>query len=150
LLAALLSIPTGDRYPALDLTPQKRKEKTLKALVAQVEGLAAWQPVLMAVEDAHWSDPTSLELLDLTVDRVPRLPVLLIITFRPEFAPPWVGRSNVTSLILNRLPPRQRAEMVTRVTEGKALTREIADQIVERTDGIPLFIEELTKAIAGR
>jgi class 3 adenylate cyclase/tetratricopeptide (TPR) repeat protein len=147
LLAALLSIPIGDHYRALDLTPQKLKEKTLKALVAQVEGLVARQPVLMVVEDAHWIDPTSLELLDLTVDRVPRLPVLLIITFRPEFAPPWVGRSHVTSLILNRLPPRQRAEMVARVTEGKALPREIADQIVERTDGIPLFIEELTKAI---
>jgi class 3 adenylate cyclase len=147
LLAGLLSIFVGDRYPALDLTPQKRKEKTLKALVAQVEGLAARQPVLMVVEDAHWIDPTSLELLDLTVDRVSSLPVLLIITFRPEFAPPWVGRSHVTSLILNRLPRRQRAEMVAGVTEGKALPKEIADQIVERTDGIPLFIEELTKAV---
>jgi class 3 adenylate cyclase len=146
-LAALLSIPIGDRYPPLHLTPQKRKEKTLKALMAQVEGLAARRPVLMVVEDAHWIDPTSLELLDLTVDRVPSVQVLLIITFRPEFTPPWIGRSHVTSLILNRLPRRQRAEMVAGVTEGKALPREITNQIVERTDGIPLFIEELTKAV---
>jgi class 3 adenylate cyclase len=147
LLAALLSIPTGDRFPALDLTPQKRKEKTLLALVAQVEGLAARQPVLMSVEDAHWIDPTSLELLDLIIDRVSTLPVLVIITYRPEFTPPWIGRSHVTSHVLNRLPRRQRAEMVARVTEGKALPSEIADQIVERTDGVPLFIEELTKAV---
>jgi class 3 adenylate cyclase/predicted ATPase len=147
LLAALLSIPTGERYPALDLTPQKRKEKTLLSLVAQLEGLAARQPVLMAVEDAHWIDPTSLELLDLIIERTAALPVLLTITYRPEFKPPWIGRSHVTSLVLNRLPRRQRVEMVARVTEGKALPREIADQIVERTDGIPLFIEELTKAV---
>jgi tetratricopeptide (TPR) repeat protein len=147
LLGALLSISTRERSPALDLTPQKRKEKTLKALMAQVEGLAARQPVLMVLEDAHWIDPTSLELLDLTVDRVPHLPVLLIITYRPEFTPRWIGRSQVTSLILNRLPPRQRVEMVARVIEGKALPKEIADQIIERTDGIPLFIEEMTKAV---
>ena len=147
LLAALLSLPTGERYPPLDLTPQKRKEKTLRALVAQVEGLAARQPVLMLFEDAHWSDPTSLELLDLIIDRVPTLPVLLIVTFRPEFTPPWVGRPHVTSLGLNRLPPRQRAEMIAGVTGGKALPKEIADQIVDRTDGVPLFVEELTKAV---
>jgi class 3 adenylate cyclase/predicted ATPase len=147
LIAALLSIPTGDRCPPLDLTPRKRKEKTLKALMAQVEGLAARQPVLMVVEDAHWSDPTSLELFDLTVDRVPSLPVLLLITYRPEFMPPWIGRSHVTSLILNRLPRRQRAEMVASMTAGKTLPKAIADQIVERTDGIPLFIEELTKTV---
>ena len=98
LLADLLSIPTGDRYPPLDLTPQKRKEKTLQALLAQVEGLAARQPVLMVFEDVHWSDPTTRELLDLLIDRVPTLPVLLIITFRPEFTPPWVGRPHVTML----------------------------------------------------
>ena len=115
--------------------------------MAQVEGLAALQPVLMVVEDAQWIDPTSLEVLDLMVDRVPNLPVLLIITFRPDFTPPWLGRSHVTSLVLNRLPPRQRAEMVARVTEGKALPKAVADKIVERTDGIPLFIEELTKAV---
>ncbi len=147
LLAALLSIPAGERYPPLDLTPQKQRERTLQALVAQVEGLAARQPVLMLFEDAHWSDPTSLELLDLIIDQAPALRVLLIMTFRPEFTPPWVGRPHVTSLGLNRLAPRQRAEMITGVTGGKALPREIADQIVDRTDGVPLFVEELTKTV---
>ena len=92
LLADLLSIPTSDRYPMLSLTPQKRKERTLRALLAQVEGLAARQPMLMVVEDADWIDPTSRESLDLIIDRVPSLRVLMIVTFRPEFTPPWVGR----------------------------------------------------------
>jgi tetratricopeptide (TPR) repeat protein len=147
LLAALLSLPIGERYPPLGLTPHKQKERTLRALVAQVEGLAARQPVLMLFEDAHWSDPTSLELLDLIIDRAPALPVLLIVTFRPEFTPPWSGRPHVTALGLNRLAPRQRAEMIAGVTGGKALPQEIADQIVDRTDGVPLFVEELTKAV---
>jgi len=141
LLAALLSLPTDGRYPPLNLTPQKRKERTLKALLAQMEGLAARQPLLMVVEDAHWIDPTSLELLELTVERVPSLPVLLIITFRPEFTPPWVGRPQVTLLSLSRLSRRQGTEMISRLIHGKALPTEIADQIVDRTDGVPLFIE---------
>jgi class 3 adenylate cyclase len=147
LLAALLSIPASDRYPPLDLSPQKQKEKTLKVLLAQVEGLAARQPVLMVYEDVHWSDPTTRESLDLLIDRVPTMRVLMIITFRPEFAPPWIGRSHVTLLSLSRLSPRQRAEMIMQVTRGRALPKEIADQIVDRTDGVPLFIEELTKAV---
>jgi predicted ATPase len=147
LLAALLSLPIGGRYPPLSLTPQKQKEKTLQALVAQVSGLAARQPLLVLFEDAHWSDPTSLELYDLIIDRVPALRVLLIVTYRPEFSPPWAGRPHVTSLGLNRLAPRQRAEMITGVTGGKVLPREIADQIADRTDGVPLFVEELTKAV---
>jgi class 3 adenylate cyclase/tetratricopeptide (TPR) repeat protein len=147
LLAALLSVPTGERYPPLDLTPQKQKERTLRALIAQVEGLAARQPVLMLFEDAQWSDPTSLELYDLIIDRVPALRVLLIITFRPEFTPPWTGRPHVNLRALNRLPPRQRAEMIAGVTGGKALPEAIVAQIVERTDGVPLFVEELTKAV---
>ena len=147
LLAALLSIPIGERYPPLDLTPQKQKEKTLQALVAQVEGLAARQPVLMLFEDAQWSDPTSLELLDLIIDRVPTIRMLVIITFRPEFTPPWTGRPHVTFRGLNRLAPRQRAEMIAGVTGGKALPQEIAAQIIDRTDGVPLFVEELTKAV---
>jgi class 3 adenylate cyclase/tetratricopeptide (TPR) repeat protein len=147
LLAALLSLPAGERYAPLNLTPQKQKEKTLQALVAQVAGLAARQPVLMVFEDAQWSDPTSLELYDLIIDRVPTNRVLLIITFRPEFSPPWTGRPHVTSLGLNRLAPRQRAEMIVGITGGKALPEEIAAQIVDRTDGVPLFVEELTKAV---
>ena len=147
LLADLLSIPTGDRYPPLNLTPQKRKEKTLRALLAQLEGLAARQPVLMVWEDVHWSDPTTRETLDLLIDRMPTLQVLVILTFRPEFTPPWIGRPHVTMLTLNRLPRRQGAEIIAYVTGGKALPREIAEQIIERTDGVPLFIEELTKTV---
>ena len=147
LLAELLSVPMGDRYPPLNLTPQKRKEKTLHAQLAQVEGLASQQPVMMVWEDVHWSDPTTRESLDLLIDRVATLRVLVIITFRPEFSPPWVGRPHVTMLTLNRLPRRQRAEMIAYVTGGKTLPREIADQIVDRTDGVPLFVEELTKTV---
>ena len=147
LLADLLSIPTGDRYPPLNFTPQKRKEKTLHVQVAQVEGLAARQPLLMLWEDIHWSDPTTLESLDLLIDRAATLRVLMILTFRPEFTPPWVGRPHVTLLSLNRLPPRHRAEMIAHVTGGKTLPTEIADQIIDRTDGVPLFIEELTKSV---
>jgi class 3 adenylate cyclase/tetratricopeptide (TPR) repeat protein len=149
LLAALLSLPPAERYPPLDLTPQKQKEKTLRALVAQVEGLAVRQPVLMLFEDAHWSDPSSLELLDLIIDRAPTLPLLLIVTYRPEFAAPWTGRPHVSLLALNRLAPRQRIEIIAGVTGGKALPLEIAEQIVDRTDGVPLFVEELTKAVLG-
>ncbi len=147
LLADLLSIPSGDRYPPLNLTPQKRKERTLDALWAQVEGLSARQPVLIAFEDVHWSDPTTRESLDLLIDRVPALRVLVLITFRPEFTLPWIGRPQVTLLSLSRLPPRQRAEMIAQVTGGKPLPKEIADEIVDRTDGVPLFVEELTKAV---
>jgi hypothetical protein len=147
LIADLLSIPTGGRYPALDLTPQRRKQKTFEALIAQVEGLAARQPVLMMFDDVHWSDPTTRELLDLLIDRVPTLRALVIIAFRPEFTPPWVGPSHVTLLSLSRLAPRQSAEMIIRVTGGKALPKEITEQIIDRTDGVPLFIEELTKSV---
>src|SRR5262249_47106055 len=112
LIADLLSIPTGHPYPALELTPQKRKEKILGALISQVEGLSARQPVLMVFEDVHWSDPTTLESLDLLIDRVPKLRILLIVTFRPEFTPPWLGRPHVTMLNLNRLPLKHRTEMI--------------------------------------
>jgi class 3 adenylate cyclase/predicted ATPase len=147
LLAELLSIPTGERYPPLEFSAHKRKEKTLHTQLAQVEGLAAQQPVLMTFEDVHWSDPTTRESLDLLVDRVPTLRVLVVVTFRPEFTPPWTGRPHVTLLTLSRLPPRQRAEMITHVMGGKTMPKEIADQIIDRTDGVPLFIEELTKVI---
>jgi predicted ATPase len=101
----------------------------------------------MVFEDVHWVDPTSLDLLDRIVERVATLRVLLIITFRPEFAPAWTGRSHVTLIGLSRLPRQQRAEMIMRVTGGKALPQEIAEHIIDRTDGVPLFIEELTKAV---
>src|SRR4029077_15188661 len=134
LIADLLSIPTGERYPTLAITPQKRKEKTLQALVAQAEGLAVRQPVLMIFEDVHWGDPSTREWLDLLIEQVTTVPLLIIITFRPEFSPPWIGRPQVTLLTLNRLAPRQRAEMIAHVTGGKTLPKEIANQIIDRTD----------------
>jgi predicted ATPase len=147
LFAALLSIPTGDRYPPLDLTPQRRKELTLRALVAQLEGLAAERPVLVVLEDAHWLDPSTAELFGLVVDRVRGLPVLAVITFRPEFTSPWTGHAHATLLTLNRLSRRQGAALVEQATGGKELPAEVADPIVAKTDGVPLFIEELTKAV---
>ena len=147
LIADLLSIPTGERYPKLAITPQKRKEKTLQALVAQAEGLAVRQPVLMIFEDVHWSDPSTREWLDLLIEQATTVPLLIIITFRPEFSPRWIGRPQVTLLTLNRLEPAQRAEMIAHVTGSKTLPKEIANRIIDRTDGVPLFIEELTKSV---
>jgi class 3 adenylate cyclase/predicted ATPase len=147
LLAALLSIPTDGYYAALDLSPQKQREKTLEALLAQVEALAVRLPILMVVEDAHWGDPTSRELFDLVIDHVPNLPILVLVTFRPEFAPRWIGFPHVTLLTLNRFAYRQSATMIAHLTNGKSLPVEIINQIIDRTDGVPLFIEELTKAV---
>jgi class 3 adenylate cyclase/predicted ATPase len=147
LVADLLSLPADDRYPRLTLTPEKRKEKTLAALLAYVEGLTASQPLLMVIEDVHWADPTSLELIDLIVERASRLRILLIVTFRPEFVSPWAGRLRTTLITLGRLPPPQCAEIIAGVTRGKHLPKPIIDGIVERSDGIPLFIEELTKTM---
>ena len=147
LLAALLAIPTGERYPPLDLAPEQQKARTLERLVAQVEGLARRQPVLALYEDVHWIDPTSLELLDLLVERVRALPVLVVVTFRPEFRPPWIGQPHVTSLTLNRLSRRHGTAIIERLTGGKVLPPEVQKQIVAKTDGVPLFLEELTKTI---
>ena len=147
LVAELLSIPISDRYPLLNLTPQKRKEKTLRAQLTQVEGLTAQQPVLIIFEDVHWSDPTTREWLDLLIERIPTLRALVVITFRPEFAPPWIGRLHVSFLNVGRLPLRFRMKMIAHIIGGKTLPKEIADQIVDRTDGVPLFIEELTKTV---
>jgi class 3 adenylate cyclase/predicted ATPase len=147
LVADLLSLPASDHYPLPNLSPQRKKERTLEALIRQLEGLAGQQPVLMVFEDAHWVDPTSRELLDLTIERVRDLPVLLIVTFRPEFQPPWTGQPQVTLLTLNRLDRRDRTALVAQIAGGKALPDEVVDQIVDRTDGVPLFIEELTKSV---
>ncbi len=146
-IAERMSIPTGDKYPLPDLTPQRRKEKTLEALLAQMARLAARTPVLMLFEDAHWIDPTSLELLTLTVARAPQLPLLLLVTARPEFTPPWPADAHVTMLPLARLGRREGAALVERSAGGKALPAEILEQILARTDGVPLFLEELTKTI---
>ena len=111
-LADLMSLPASERHPLPNLSPQRKKERTLEALIRQLEGLARQQPVLMVFEDAHWIDPTSRELLDLTVERVRSLPVLLIVTFRPEFQPPWTGQPQVSMLALNRLDRRDRTVLV--------------------------------------
>ena len=139
LFADLLAVPTGERYPPLNLTPQKRKEKTLTALTAQVEGLCARQPVLMAYEDVHWSDPTTRESLDLLVDRVPALRVLVIITFRPEFTPPWIGRSCVTMLTLASLLARLDSLAPTREAAqiGAALGRSFSYELISAVAGMP-------------
>ncbi len=137
----------SDRHPLPNLSPQRKKERTLEALLRQLEGLTRHQPVIMLFEDAHWIDPTSRELLDLTVERVGSLPVLLIVTFRPEFQPPWTGQPQVTTLALNRLDRRDRTVLVEQIAGGKALPDEVVAQIADRTDGIPLFVEELTKSV---
>ena len=147
LFANLLSISTGDRYPALDVTPERLKALTLAALVDQLLGLAERKPVLFVFEDIHWIDPTSRELLDQAVDAIDDAPVLMVITHRPDHTSPWVGRAGVAALTLNRLGRRECAVMAAKVTGGAALSEDVLDQIVVRTDGVPLFVEELTKSV---
>jgi class 3 adenylate cyclase/tetratricopeptide (TPR) repeat protein len=147
LLAELLSIPTGDRCAPLDWSAQRKKDETFRALLRQLEMLSRQRPVLMIYEDAHWIDPSTRELLDTTVERVARLPVLLVITFRPEFHPPWIGQAHVSTLGLNRLGRREGAGLAERVAGNNVLPDEIMAEIVERGDGVPLFVEELTKAV---
>lgn len=146
-LANLLALPGDDRYALQDLTPQKRKEKTFEALLAQLDGLAARQPVLIIFEDVHWIDPTSLELLAAIVEHVPQLRALLLITARPQFMPPWPSYPHLTTIALTRLGRRDGAALVLRVTGGKTLPKEVMEQILAHTDGVPLFIEELTKMV---
>jgi class 3 adenylate cyclase/predicted ATPase len=147
LFAEMLSLPNDGRYPALDLAPDERRQRTQEALTAQLAALTRQRPVLMIVEDAHWVDPTSLEVFGRTVDQIKTLPVLLIVTFRPEFNAPWAGRSHVTSLALNRLGEPEIVAMIDCVTGNKPLPASIRQDIIERTDGIPLFVEEMTKAV---
>jgi class 3 adenylate cyclase/tetratricopeptide (TPR) repeat protein len=147
LLAEMLSLPNDGRHPKLELVPQQRRQKTLEALTTQLELLARSNPVLMVFEDVHWLDPTSLEALGRTVDRLKTLRVLLIITHRPEFEPPWLGRPYVTALNLNRLGDRDIAALIDQVTGSKSLPESVRRDIIERTDGIPLFVEEMTRAV---
>jgi class 3 adenylate cyclase/tetratricopeptide (TPR) repeat protein len=146
LIASLLGLPV-ERYPPLELSTQRRKDQILQVLSDQVLALAARAPVLMIFEDAHWIDPTSREVLDLLIESVARHRVLAVITFRPEFEPPWSGEPHVTPLSVNRLARRHGAAMIAKVTGGKPLPEELLAQIVAKTDGIPLFVEELTKTI---
>ncbi len=147
LFAELLSLSNDGRYPALALMPQQRRQRTLEALTSQLAGLASRQPVLMIFEDAHWIDPTSLEALSRIIERIRSTPVLLIVTFRTEFAPPWIGQAHVTSLTLNRLGEREVAAIIGNLVGNKQLAADVMAEIVERTDGIPLFVEEMTKAV---
>jgi class 3 adenylate cyclase/tRNA A37 threonylcarbamoyladenosine biosynthesis protein TsaE len=147
LFADMLSLPNDGRYPAVELAPQQRRERTLKALVSQMEALTHSSPVLMIFEDAHWIDPTSLEALGRVVDKIQSLRVLLIVTFRPEFDPPWIGLPHVTAVTINRLARRQVSDMIDRVVGNKVLPASIRQDLIERTDGIPLFVEEMTKAV---
>jgi class 3 adenylate cyclase/tetratricopeptide (TPR) repeat protein len=147
LFADMLSQPSDGRYPTLELTAQQRRQRTLEALMRQLEALSRTHPVLMIFEDIHWIDPTSLEALGRTVDRIRTLGVLLIITYRPELEPPWIGQPHVTALTLNRLGQRAIEAMIDHVAGNKLLPASVRQDIVERTDGIPLFVEEMTKAL---
>jgi class 3 adenylate cyclase/predicted ATPase len=146
LFAEMLSLANDGRYPKLQLSPQQRRQKTFEALTGQVAALSNVSPVLMIFEDAHWIDPTSLEALGRAMDRIRTLRVLLIVTYRPEFEPPWIGRPHVAALTINRLGEREIAAMIDRLTGNKLLPVSIRQDIIERTDGIPLFAEEITKA----
>src|SRR5215831_14183127 len=146
-LASLFALPASDCYELQELSPQRRKEKTFAALLARLDRLAAEQPVFIIFEDIHWIDPTSLELLAATVEDVPQLRVLLLITARSEFTPPWPSYPHITTIPLTRLGRRAGSALVERVTGGKKLPKEVMDEILARTDGVPLFIEELTKTV---
>jgi class 3 adenylate cyclase/tetratricopeptide (TPR) repeat protein len=147
LFSELLGIPTGTQEAIAAMSPQQKKGLLLCTFVAQLEGLAAQGALLIVLEDAHWLDPTSRELFDQIVDRLQLLPVLLVVTFRPEFSPPWIGFPHVTLLTLNRLAKAQTRSLVERITGGKALPSEVLEQILARTEGVPLFTEELTKTV---
>jgi class 3 adenylate cyclase/predicted ATPase len=146
LIADLLSLPTGNALSEMNLSPQRKKERTLEALLGLLEDLSRKRPVLMVFEDVHWIDPTSRELLDLTIERIRRLPVLLIITFRPEFSEAWSGAAHVSTLLLNRLDAGE-GTILAETVAGKPLPSEVVANIADHTDGVPLFVEELTRAV---
>src|SRR2546426_5950927 len=147
LFAALLSLPLTADYAPLTVSPEQQKQQTLHALLTIMLRIAAQQPMLFVMEDLHWVDPTTLEFLTLVIDQGPTARILALWTFRPDFSPPWTGRSHLTQVTLNRLPRRQAAEMTDRVAHGKALPPEVVEQVVAKTDGVPLFVEELTKMV---
>jgi TOMM system kinase/cyclase fusion protein len=147
LFAALLSLPLGADYAPLTLSPEQQKQKTLHAFLTTLLRIAAQQPVLFVMEDLHWADPSTLEFLTLLVDQGPTARILALFTCRPDFSPPWAGRSHLTQVTLTRLPRRQAAELTGRVAQGKTLPGEVVEQVVAKTDGVPLFVEELTKMV---
>ena len=147
LYAALLSIPTDGRYPALELTSRRQKDLTIEALIRQVLTLARTKPVLFVIEDAHWIDPSTLEGANRLIEAAKTAPVLLLVTYRPEFIPPWLDQKHVTLIQLNRLERDKASAMVRDVSGGKELPAEVLEQIISKTDGVPLFVEELTKMV---
>jgi predicted ATPase/class 3 adenylate cyclase len=147
LFAALLCLPLGTDYAPPTVSPEQQKQQTLHALLIILLRIAAQQPVLFVMEDLHWIDPSTLELLSLLVDQGPIARILVLLTFRPDFRPPWTGRAHLTQVTLPRLPRRQAAEMTGQVAHGKSLPLEVVEQVVARTDGVPLFVEELTKMV---
>jgi class 3 adenylate cyclase len=148
LCAPFLALPlTADRYPPLNLSPQRQRQKTLETLVAILLALAECQPVLFILEDLHWTDPSTLELLDLLLDQTPTASLLVLLTCRPHFQPAWHHRSYLTAMTVNHLAHAQVEQIVHGMTAGKTLPHEVLAQVVEKTDGVPLFIEELTKVI---
>ena len=146
-VAAILSIPCEQRYGAPFMTPQKHKDETLRTLVDLTEAAARGQPSMMLFEDAHWADPTTLEVLDLLIDRAKTVPLLVVLTHRPEFQPRWFGQGHVGALNLSKLTRAQSAAMISTLAAGKTLPEALLEQILTRTDGVPLFVEELTKSI---
>ena len=147
LFTALLSLPSPSQYPPLNLTPQKQKERTLQALVQLLIAQAERQATVSVWEDLHWADPSSLEFLSLLIEQIPTTKLLLVLTFRPEFTPPWKSRSHISQLVLNRLGKKHVEAMIEKVMAGKELSAEVIDQIRIKTDGVPLFVEELTKNV---
>ena len=147
LFASLLSIPLDERVPGLDVSAEQQKEETFAALLARVVDIAHTQPVLLLFEDMHWADPTTIELMDRLIERIERLPIMIAMTTRPEFSPPWTGRMDVTHLALNRLGRNAANEMVNKVTGGIQLPEALREHIVAKTDGIPLFVEEITNMV---
>ena len=147
LFTALLSLPTPAQYPPLNLTPQKQKERTLQALLQLVVTQAERQATVSVWEDLHWADPSSLEFLTLLIEQIPTTKLLLVLTFRPEFTSPWKPRSHLSQLMLNRLGQKQVGAMIEKVLGGRSLPADITEQIRAKTDGVPLFVEELTKSV---
>ena len=147
LFEQLLSIAPDSSEPIPDVNPKERKARTLAALVRQLYAIAEKQPVLIIWEDIHWIDPTSRELLDLLIANSSELSLLLVVTFRPEFAPPWIAQANVTTIVLNRLRRQENVDLIKAVSGGKTFPDELVIQMLERTDGVPLFVEELTKSL---
>src|SRR4030095_3694550 len=148
LFASLLSVPVPEHhYPPLNLSPQRQRQKTLEALVAILLELAEHQPVLFILEDLHWTDPSTLELLNVVIEQIPTTSILTVLTCRPTFQPSWSHRSYLTEVTVDRLSHHATVRMTAEVVGGKSLPAEVLQQIIERTDGVPLFVEELTKAL---